>query len=103
MALVQGGAFAERVVVHEATVMPKPAELSMVQAAAVPETWLTAFQLLFMVGNVKAGDAVIALPRGGAWSRHCVVLHLIALRHVPNVGDGSASSKNQLSMEPPIP
>ena len=59
MALVQGGAFAERVVVHEATVMPKPPGLSMVQAAAVPETWLTAFQLLFMVGQVKAGDTVL--------------------------------------------
>ena len=25
------------------------------------------------VAHVKAGDAVIALPRGGAWARHCVV------------------------------
>ena len=59
MALVSGGAFAEKVVCPEETVMLKPANLSMTQAAAVPETWLTAYQLLFMVAGVQPGDAVL--------------------------------------------
>ena len=59
MALVSGGAFAEKVVCPEETVMLKPANLSMTLADDVPETWLTAYQLLFMVAGVQPGDAVL--------------------------------------------
>ncbi|KAH8095620.1 oxidoreductase [Aureococcus anophagefferens] len=58
-ALVSGGAFAERVAVDARAVLRKPKNLSFREAAAVPETWLTAFQLLFLVGALAPGESVL--------------------------------------------
>jgi len=49
MALLSGGGNAEWVTVPASHTLPVPASLSLRTAAAIPETWLTAFQLLFMV------------------------------------------------------
>ncbi|TXT07193.1 hypothetical protein VHUM_03363 [Vanrija humicola] len=57
--LVYGGAYAEYVVAHEDMTLPKPKELSWQEAAGVPENWLTAFQALFIEGNLKKGDNVL--------------------------------------------
>ena len=38
--------------------MPLPKGLSFVEGAAIPEAWLTAFQLL-RLAQVKAGDNVV--------------------------------------------
>lgn len=53
MALLPGGGYAEYVAVPEELLMPVPPDLSLCQAAAIPETWLTAFQLLVFVGTVR--------------------------------------------------
>lgn len=50
MALLCGGGYAEYVSVPEELLMPVPSNLTMCQAAAIPEAWLTAFQLLDFVG-----------------------------------------------------
>ncbi|XP_044540551.1 quinone oxidoreductase PIG3 [Gracilinanus agilis] len=59
MALLAGGGQAEYVAVPEGHLMPIPNGLTFTQAAAIPEAWLTAFQLLHVVGQVKAGDTVL--------------------------------------------
>ncbi|XP_074050613.1 quinone oxidoreductase PIG3 [Macrotis lagotis] len=59
MALLAGGGQAEYVVVPEDHLMPIPHGLTLIQAAAIPEAWLTAFQLLHSVGRVKAGETVL--------------------------------------------
>ncbi|XP_037669260.1 quinone oxidoreductase PIG3 isoform X2 [Choloepus didactylus] len=59
MALLPGGGQAQYVTVPEGLLMPIPAGLSLLQAATIPEAWLTAFQLLHFVGNVQAGDSVL--------------------------------------------
>lgn len=51
MALLCGGGYAEYVSVPEELVMPVPPNLTITQAAAIPEAWLTAFQLLHIIGN----------------------------------------------------
>lgn len=50
MSLVCGGGYAEYVAVPEELLMPVPRQLSLCQAAAIPEAWLTAFQLLHLIG-----------------------------------------------------
>jgi NADPH2:quinone reductase len=52
MALVSGGGYAELCVCPMATAMLVPAALGWVAAAGVCETFLTAFQLLHVVGKV---------------------------------------------------
>ncbi|KAM9066436.1 quinone oxidoreductase PIG3 isoform 1-T3 [Sarcophilus harrisii] len=59
MALLAGGGQAEYAVVPEVCLMPIPSGLTLTQAAAIPEAWLTAFQLLHLVGQVKAGETVL--------------------------------------------
>lgn len=59
MALVAGGAYATLAVTPEATAWPVPAGLDWRQAAAVPESFLTAWLNLFDLGALRAGEAVL--------------------------------------------
>ncbi|XP_076466810.1 quinone oxidoreductase PIG3-like [Babylonia areolata] len=64
MALLTGGGNAEYVACPEGQLMPVPSNLNFQQAAAIPEVWLTAFQLLHTIAKVQAGESV--LIHGGA-------------------------------------
>ncbi|KAI8328032.1 NADPH:quinone reductase-like protein [Blakeslea trispora] len=57
--LMPGGGYAEYAVLHESLTMHKPDALSFEQAAAIPETWFTAYQALFFVGQLKKGQDVL--------------------------------------------
>jgi putative PIG3 family NAD(P)H quinone oxidoreductase len=59
MALLPGGGYAERAVVHYGSAMHIPAGLSDEEAAGIPEVYLTAFLNLFMLAGVKPGEAVL--------------------------------------------
>lgn len=63
-ALISGGGYAEYSVADCHTVMPLPAGLSMTEAAALPETFLTVWLNMFQLGGFKAGDTI--LIHGGA-------------------------------------
>lgn len=51
MALLPSGGQAQYVTVPEGLLVPIPARLTLIQAAAIPEVWLTAFQLLHLIGE----------------------------------------------------
>lgn len=59
MALLAGGGYAEEVVVDAGSAMPVPASFSDEEAAATPETFITAFLNIFMLGQPSAGGAVL--------------------------------------------
>ena len=63
MALLPGGGYAERAVVHHGSAMKIPATLSFEEGAGVPEVFLTAFLNLFMLAGIKPGET--ALIHGG--------------------------------------
>ncbi len=63
IALVQGG-YAEYAVADERTTAHLPDNLSMVEGAALPETFMTVWVNLFQRGGFKAGESV--LIHGGA-------------------------------------
>jgi tumor protein p53-inducible protein 3 len=63
MALLAGGGYAEKAVVHYGSAMHVPAALSDEEAAAIPEVFLTAFLNLFMLGEIQPGES--ALIHGG--------------------------------------
>jgi putative PIG3 family NAD(P)H quinone oxidoreductase len=58
-ALLPGGGYAEYAVASAPLCLPIPAGLSLVQAAALPETFLTVWTNLFERGRCKAGDDVL--------------------------------------------
>jgi NADPH2:quinone reductase len=63
-ALVAGGGYAEFVAVHESNALPVPAGLSMVEAAALPETFFTVWHNVFERGRLAEGETL--LVHGGA-------------------------------------
>ncbi|OJJ36969.1 hypothetical protein ASPWEDRAFT_50340 [Aspergillus wentii DTO 134E9] len=59
LGLAYGGAYAEYIVVSIHMLVHKPAELSWEEAAGVPETWITASQALFLIGDFQPGQSVL--------------------------------------------
>lgn len=60
MALLPSGGYAEAVCVHESHLIPIPHNLTVEEAAAIPEAFLTAYQALFMIGEI-APDSYLLL------------------------------------------
>jgi NADPH:quinone reductase len=58
-ALLPGGGYAEYVVASAVLCLPLPDSLSMIEAAAIPETYFTVWTNLFERGGCKAGDTVL--------------------------------------------
>ncbi|HVG50534.1 MAG TPA: NAD(P)H-quinone oxidoreductase [Xanthobacteraceae bacterium] len=58
-ALVTGGGYAEYCVVPEPQALPVPAGFSMVEAAAMPETFFTVWHNVFERGALKAGESIL--------------------------------------------
>lgn len=63
-ALVPGGGYAEYCTVDETNALNVPAGYSMVQAAALPETFFTVWSMVFDRGGLKAGETF--LVHGGS-------------------------------------
>ncbi len=57
--LLPGGGYAEYAVIHESMAMEIPVNIPFEEAAAIPEAFLTAFQSLVWLGELKAGEVVL--------------------------------------------
>lgn len=88
MALLSGGGQAEYVTVPEGHLMPVPKDMTFIQAAAIPEAWLTAFQLLHFVGKIQKGETV--LIHAGASGVGMAAIQLVRLANaIPIVTAGT--------------
>ena len=58
-ALLGGGGYAEYVSVKYDMLMPIPKNCSMIEAAAIPEAFATAYLNLFIEGNIKEGNTLL--------------------------------------------
>ena len=58
-ALLGGGGYAEYVSVKYDMLMPVPKNCSMVEAAAIPEAFATAYLNLFIEGKIQAGNTLL--------------------------------------------
>ncbi len=63
MALTAGGGYAQYVVVDHSNVLPIPSDLTLAEAAAVPETFFTVWHHVFQRGGLEAGE--VFLVHGG--------------------------------------
>lgn len=59
MALLAGGGYAEQVVVDAGSAMPVPEALSLEEAAAMPEVFLTVFLNVFQLGALPDGGTLL--------------------------------------------
>ena len=58
-ALLGGGGYAQYVAVKYDMLMPVPSNCSMIEAAAIPEAFATAYLNLFIEGNIKEGNTLL--------------------------------------------
>jgi putative PIG3 family NAD(P)H quinone oxidoreductase len=63
-ALLAGGGYAEYALAHEGSALPIPKGLSLIEAAALPETVFTVWANVFESGALKSGETL--LVHGGA-------------------------------------
>jgi len=57
--LLPGGGYAEKVAVPLRMLMPIPGKMSFVEAASVPEVWITAYLNLFLEAGMKGGEKAL--------------------------------------------
>jgi len=68
------GSFADYVVVPASAVLPKPADLTFAQAAALGVTYLTAYRMLFNKARLRPGDSVLVQGASGGLSTAAIQL-----------------------------
>jgi NADPH:quinone reductase-like Zn-dependent oxidoreductase len=78
MALVAGGGNAEFCAVNTRHLLPIPATMDYRTAAAIPEVWLTAYQLLHIVGRLEPTDTVLIHAAGSGVGTAAVQLARLA-------------------------
>ena len=87
MALLAGGGYAEAVVVDEGSVMRVPDVLSMEEAAAIPEVFLTAFLNIFMLARAQRGETVLIHGGGsGVGTAATTLCKLAGMRVIVTAG-----------------
>lgn len=64
MGIVGGGAQAEYVLIHEGLLVPIPDNLDYVQAAGIPEVFMTAHDALFTQAGLQMGERVLVHAAG---------------------------------------
>ncbi|KAG7260170.1 hypothetical protein CRUP_030923 [Coryphaenoides rupestris] len=94
MALLGGGGYAQYAAVPQELLLPVPPALTLSQAAAIPEAWLTAFQLLHLV---REGEVV--LVHAGASGVGTAVVQLARLAGAVPVVTAGSTEKVQMAVE----
>ncbi len=82
MALAKSGAYAERLCLAAGQVVPLPAEMSFEVGAALPVNYLTAYHMLFYMGNVRAGERVLIHAAAGGVGLASIELAKIAAAEI---------------------
>ncbi|XP_064629176.1 quinone oxidoreductase PIG3-like [Lineus longissimus] len=94
MALLAGGGNAEYVAAHEDLILQVPTAMTYREAAAIPEVWLTAYQLLFTVGNVQPNESVLIHAGASGVGTSAVQLTRAVGKAIPIVTAGSQEKIN---------
>uniref|UniRef100_UPI00398F3A8D quinone oxidoreductase PIG3 n=1 Tax=Pristiophorus japonicus TaxID=55135 RepID=UPI00398F3A8D len=97
MALLAGGGYGEYVITPEDQLMPVPSHMTFSQATAIPEAWLTAYQLLHLVAKVHKGETV--LIHAGASGVGTAAIQLIQLAEAIPIVTAGADEKLHLCAE----
>ncbi len=87
--LTRFGGYSDVVVVPENQVFAKPAPLSHEQAAAIPVNYLTAWQLMVIVGSLRADETVLIHNAGGGVGLAAIDI----ARHLGARSIGTASAR----------
>lgn len=94
--LISGGGYAEYAVIHENMAMPVPDQLSLIEAAAIPEVFLTAYQALAWLAQFKAGEKL--LIHAGASGVGTAAIQLARRLQADKIIVTASASKHQMCL-----
>ena len=96
-ALLGGGGYAEKIAVNAGMCMPIPEGLDFVTAAAIPETFATAYMDLVMIAGMKAGDVVyVAAGASGLGSSAIQIAKLYGCKVITTVSTAEKPEAQKL-------
>lgn len=91
---VRGG-FSEYAVMDAKQIFPKPAHLSWEQAAAIPISYITAWEMIYQYGKLQKGETLLIM--GASSGAGVASIHLAKLIGARSIGtSGSAQKIEQL-------
>ncbi|CDO58933.1 Quinone oxidoreductase [Candidatus Phaeomarinobacter ectocarpi] len=90
-ALMAGGGYAEYAVVHEGSVLPRPEGVSLVEAAALPETVMTVWTNVFEDGQLRPGETL--LIHGGSSGIGTTAIQLASTLGVKVIATAGSADK----------
>ena len=100
MGIVAGGAYAEEIVTHERQVMAVPAGMSMVDAAAIPEVFITAWDALVLQGGLTSGRwAMVHAGASGVGTAAIQVCRAIGARVIVTCSAGKVQACRDLGAD----
>jgi putative PIG3 family NAD(P)H quinone oxidoreductase len=81
--LVGGGAYAEKIVVYARALARMPASMSWVDAGAIPEAFITAYDSMVTQGKLTSGECVLIHAAGsGVGTAACQLAHAMGARSI---------------------
>lgn len=93
MGIVSGGAYAEELVVHERQAMRVPGNIGLVEAAAIPEVFITAWDALVVQGGLTSGRwALVHAGASGVGTAAIQICRAIGARVIVTCSAGKVQS-----------
>ena len=100
MAIVSGGAYAERIAVPEGQLMGVPAGIAVADAAAIPEVGITAHDALVTQGHLGAGGwALVHAGASGVGSMAVQIVKAMGARVVTTTSAGKVDAVKALGAD----
>ena len=100
MGIDAGGAYAERIAVHERQLLAVPAGLDLVHGAAIPEVFLTAWDALVVQGGLTSGRwALVHAGASGVGTAAIQIAKVIGARIAVTCSAGKAAACRDLGAD----
>ena len=100
MAIAGGGAYAERIAVHERQLMRVPASVGVADGAAIPEVFLTAWDALVLQGGLTSGRwALVHAGASGVGTAAIQIAKAIGARIIVTCSAGKVGACRSLGAD----
>lgn len=100
MGIVSGGAYAEKLVIHERQAMDVPAGMSWTDAAAIPEVFITAWDALVVQGGLTSGRwAMVHAGASGVGTAAIQICRAIGARVIVTCSAGKVQACRDLGAD----
>lgn len=100
MGIVSGGAYAQEVVLHERQAMAVPAGMSLHDAAAIPEVFITAWDALVVQGGLTSGRwAMVHAGASGVGTAAIQICRAIGARIIVTCSAGKVQACRDLGAD----